>query len=116
MKTIVIRLVVSLLLTLVFEILAARLMGVRHKRDLVTVGLINCATNPPLVFLLSLIPFFGIYGIAQKLLLVLELLVTGIEGFVYRLCALKRPFLLSLVLNIASYVGVLCILQIQKLI
>ncbi len=105
MDRILIRLLTNLSVTLLFEIPLAWCLGVRGRKDLLAVALINCATNPVVNFTLSLIPFLGIYAYSVGMLIVLELLSFLVEGIVYRCFSIKRAFLLSFILNFASFFG-----------
>lgn len=105
MLHIFIRLITNLSVTLLFEVPLAWCFGVREKQKLAVVTLINCATNPVVNFTLSLIPFFGIYAYSLGILFVLEILSFLIEGMVYRCFSIKHAFLLSFILNFASFFG-----------
>lgn len=100
-------LALSLGLTLILELGAAVLLGIRSRRDLLAVGLINVVTNPLVVLVFNLFFYFGHtapwYWVAG-----LELAAVLAEGFLFSLClSYKRihPFLLSLILNGISYFG-----------
>lgn len=95
----------ALILTIIIETLIAFIIGYR-KKDLINVMLVNIITNP-IVFIIPV--YFNIkYGILERnvILLILEILAFISEGFIYFKYLNKRninPYLLSLVLNIASY-------------
>ncbi len=106
---------VSLALTLIVEIGLAALFKIKGKR-LIIVALVNTLTNPVAVFL-SYYFEFGWIGI-----LILETTAVVIEGLIYYLFGkkdgfeIRRPFLISLVLNVASYgIGVLLNFLIGKI-
>lgn len=91
--------------TIVTESALAFLLGVRRKADQLIVLLVNVMTNPLLVSLGYLIQLrFGLreYRIS---LIVMEIAVVAVEGWVYKvfLSHHKRPFLLSLALNAGSF-------------
>lgn len=100
----------ALMLTILIEISVSLILGYR-KKDLINILLVNVITNP----LVTSIPvYFNIkFGILERniSLLVLELLTIIIEGFIYSKFIKKRninPYLLSLILNLSSYlIGVL---------
>lgn len=104
-------LAVSLLLTLAFEEGFALLWGLRGKRELGLVALMNCLTNPPVVLL---------YHTAAGLWHWNGLLVTAVlEGLAvlveWRCCRafseqVKRPFLFALLINLFSY-GAGCVIN-----
>lgn len=104
-------LAVSLALTLVLEESFAIAWGLRDRRELYLVFLVNCLTNPPAVLLnhiavLSLaLPRFSVE-------LPLEAVVVLIEWLCYRRGSrhLRRPFLFALLCNAFSY-GIGCILN-----
>lgn len=101
-------LIKSLVWTLGVELSAGALLGYYRWKDLLLIFLVNVLTNPVLGLILD-----GIYlglGIfpGWEILLPLETLVVLTEGWLYR-GRLSRervnPFLLSLILNAASYFG-----------
>lgn len=92
--------------TALFETVFAYIIGVRKKKDVINVILINCLTNP----FVSLVPvLFNIYvGITARniMLLILEILTVLGEGLFYKkVLNYKKinPYLLSLILNGFSY-------------
>jgi len=102
---------VSLLLTLALEGLFAYVWGLRRRRELAVVALVNILTNPPVVLLYyTFAAFSGWNPLLVKA--VLELTAVAVEWFYYRTCSedLKRPFLFALLANAFSY-GVGCIIN-----
>lgn len=95
----------ALILTVLIECVIAFILGYR-KKDLINVMLVNIMTNP-LVFIVPV--YFNIkYGIIQRnvVLFILEILALLLEGYVYKKYLSNRkmnPFVLSLLLNISSY-------------
>ena len=96
----------NLILTVLIELLLALIIGIKSKKDIIIVILVNLFTNP----LVTIIPFiFNIYcGIMYKKisLIILEILVVLLEGYIYKKSLnIKKlnPYLLSLILNISSY-------------
>ena len=94
-----------LILTILIETVIAFILGYR-KKDLLNVILVNIVTNP----IVTTIPvYFNVkYGVFERniALLVLEITTLFIEGFIYFKCLERRkinPFILSLLLNLASY-------------
>ena len=101
-----------LLLTILIESAAAALIGVRKKHDFLNVFLVNVITNPVLVALTSLMGFF--YGYEAYVVIVAagEIGVLITEGLIYRKVLIYKkinPFLVSLILNGASYLSGLVI-------
>lgn len=95
-----------LVITIVIEVIGALLIGVRDKKDILNVILINLVTNP----LVTSIPIFMLvyYGFKERviMLIILELLTFIGEGFIYsKTLVFKKvnPYLLSLILNLLSY-------------
>lgn len=95
-----------LVLTVLIETIVAIILGVRKKKDILNIVLANIITNPPLVsstFACNI--FFGLQ--ARNILeAILEISVVFIEGFIYyKYLDYKKinPFILALLLNVASY-------------
>lgn len=86
---------ISLLLTLVIELMIALLWGIRSKKQILLVVLVNVLTNPAAVLLCWL-------GIPQ---LPVELAVVLAEALIYRDPAWKipHPVLLAVVCNVISW-------------
>lgn len=101
----------SLALTLVLEELFALLWGLRGRRELTVVALVNVLTNPPVVFLHH--TAVGLLGWnAAVVTAVLETAAVLVEWRCYRLCSqqLRRPFLFALLANALSY-GTGCVIN-----
>lgn len=104
-------LVVSLALTLVFEEGFALIWGLRGKRELGLVALVNVLTNPPVVLL-----YYTAAGLWQwnavPVTLVLEAAAVLVEWRCYRAFSeqVKRPFLFALLINLFSY-GAGCVIN-----
>ncbi len=97
-----------LLLTIVIEAAAARMLGMKEKKDLFLTVLVNCITNPVLV-LLSLILMYNIgTGPGRAVTyLILEPLVVYAEYRLYQtyLDSGFSPLRLSVILNLISFSG-----------
>lgn len=94
----------SLGLTLVLEEAFALVWGLRGRRELGTVALVNVLTNPPVVFLHH--TAVGLLGWnAAVVTAVLETAAVLVEWRYYRLCSqqLRRPLLFALLANGFSY-------------
>ena len=99
-----------LLLTALIECAVAFLLRLRRPHDLLTVALVNALTNPPLVCISFVVQFFCGHGLYCATVLLLELAAFLTEALFYRslLGSKPNPFLLSLILNAASWsLGVL---------
>lgn len=104
-------LAVSLALTLLFEEGFALAWGLRGRRELGLVALMNCLTNPPVVLL-----YYTVAGLWHwrpvPVTLVLEAAAVLVE---WRCCRaysrqIKRPFLFALLINLFSY-GAGCVIN-----
>lgn len=101
-------LALSLGLTLLLELAGALLLGIRHRRDLAVIALVNVVTNPPLVLTLNLYLQTQHSPPPWYLIAILEIAAVVAEALLYRACLSRKkpnPVLLSLVLNIISYFG-----------
>lgn len=98
----------SLLLTEVLELLAAACFPQRNRHDFLLVIFVNILTNPVVVYL-----DFWLHGATITWLLVggLEVAVWLSEALIYRKCltGTQNPYLFSLILNAASYLGGVCL-------
>ena len=97
--------IISLTLTLIFELGMALILKYRGK-DLVNILLVNILTNPLLNSVTVAINYY--YGLKARniWLIILEILVVIIEGFIYQKYLTRRKingYLLSIILNITSY-------------
>lgn len=91
-----------LLFTILIELIVALILGVRDKKDILNIILVNTMTNPLLVSVTVYITYNRIFN----RIVILELLVVIIEGFTYKkILNFKKinPFVLSLILNASSY-------------
>ena len=105
-KSLPLTMAVCLLLTLLIESAAAAVIGIRKKRDFINVALVNIITNPVLVALTGAVSFFYGYEIYVIFAVIGEISVLVTEGLIYRKVLIYRklnPFLVSLILNGASY-------------
>lgn len=97
-------LLLSLILTILIEVLFAICYGVRDKKDYLLICLGNVLTNPPVVLIHTwLLVTFSFGGLLIKL--PLELLVIVIEALLYRKYAKQvfHPVLFSIMANVFSY-------------
>lgn len=104
-------LAVSLALTLALELTFALAWGLRGRRELVLVALVNCLTNPPVVLLYH--TAVGLLGwAALPVTAALESAAVLVEWRCYRACSerLRRPLLFAVLANAFSY-GVGCLIN-----
>lgn len=104
-------LIYALLLTIVIEITASLVLGLR-KKDLLNVLLVNTITNPLINCIHPL--FLFKYGKSAQIicLIILEILVVLTEGLIYKKVLNYKKingYSLSLILNILSYLAGLVI-------
>ncbi|MCR5149727.1 MAG: hypothetical protein K6B52_00695 [Clostridiales bacterium] len=97
-----------LILTILIEGSVALIIGVRGKKNLATVTLVNVITNPLIVPLTFLVGYF--YGLQARMVVEIagEITVFIAEGLIYRKMPVHKklnPFLFSLLLNGASYLS-----------
>lgn len=95
-----------LILTLLIEGFSAFIIGIREKKDLLNVALVNCMTNPIVVVSTVLVGLFFGREVRIPVEIIEEISVVIIEGFVYyKVLRFRKinPFLVSLILNGISY-------------
>lgn len=95
-----------LICTIIIEIFVAFLIGIKNKKDLLNILLVNIVTNP----IVSSIPvYFNVFynlKIRNISLIILEILTLFTEGVIYKKYLKYKkinPFLISLILNLSSY-------------
>lgn len=101
----------SLLLTLMLEEVFALLWGLRGRRELTIVALVNILTNP--VVVLGYHTAVGFWGWNAVLVTaVLEISAVAVEWLYYRACSrqLKKPLMFALLANVFSY-GMGCVIN-----
>ncbi len=96
-----------LLITLIIELIVAIIIGVRKKKDIFNIILVNIITNPLVVSINLYFSFLYLQKGKIISLIILEILAFLIEGIIYNKYInfnKINPFLLSLVLNVSSFV------------
>lgn len=95
---------ISLSLTIALEFLFAVLVGIRNKKDLLLLILVNILTNPPTVLIYYLLAFYTSWN-KWLIQIPLEILVIFVEATYYKSYGkeFRRPFLFSLLANMFSY-------------
>ena len=96
----------SLLLTILIEGIIGLIIGIRDKKDLLNVALVNILTNPIVVSVPIFVMVFINFRYRYYTLYILEVLAFLTEGFIYsKVLKYKKinPYLVSLILNLGSY-------------
>lgn len=95
---------VCLGLTILLELSFALFFGIRGRKNLLLVVLVQVVTNPCVVFLM-LWCMFNLHWPRYAYELPIEAVVVGVEGIFYKkfMPSLKRPFAFSLAANYFSY-------------
>lgn len=91
--------------TIVIELIMSVLLGIRNKKDILNVILVNIMTNPLVVSILMYITYNRLFNTTISII-ILEILVILTEGFTYKKVLTFdkiNPYVLSLILNISSY-------------
>lgn len=96
---------ICLISTIVIELITSLLLGIRNKKDILNVILVNIMTNPLVVSILMYITYNRLFNTTISII-ILEILVILTEGFTYKKVLTFdkiNPYVLSLILNISSY-------------
>lgn len=91
--------------TIMIELIMSLLLGIRNKKDILNVILVNIMTNPLIVSILMYITYNRLFNTTISII-ILEILVVLTEGFTYKKVLTFdkiNPYVLSLILNISSY-------------
>lgn len=97
-----------LILTVLIECGFAFLLGIRKKSDILLILLINVITNPVVVVSSALVNFYYGSQAVTVYKFIIEFTVLAVEGITYyKLLDYRKinPFLVSLLLNSASYLS-----------
>ena len=97
---------ICLSVTIIIELSVALLLKVKDKLDLINILLVNILTNPLLVSTVNLISINYGSKIGYICLYTFEVLVVFIEGLIYKKYLNYKkinPYVLSLILNVSSY-------------
>lgn len=99
---------IALLLTIVIEVIIAIFFGYRKKSEIAAIIFINLITNPLINYLLIINGYLKIITISTATILFLEMIVVLLEWllliFTLRQNS-KKLFILSLVMNLCSYIA-----------
>ena len=96
----------SLILTIIIEVVIAIIIGIRNKKDILNVILVNMITNP----IVNVVPIMLNIYVSLKArnisIYILEVLVFFTEGLIYKMVLNYKKlnyFLISFILNLSSY-------------
>lgn len=100
-------LITCLIITIIVEVFIAYLLRIREKKDYLNIILVNIITNPIVVLFPYIIYLY--HGITARYisLAILELFAFLTEGYIYyKVLKYKKinGFILSLILNLSSYI------------
>lgn len=95
---------ISLASTIVLELLFALFWGIRNKKDLLLLCLVNLLTNPIVVFVYYIAKFYSDLDLIL-IVLVLEVLAFLVEGFYYKRYGKTYldPYFFSFFANVFSF-------------
>ncbi len=99
--------------TIIIELIISLILGVRNKKDIVNIILVNALTNPLVVSITNLANLFIGYNESYIVLYILEVLAIICEGFIYhKYLKFKKinAYVLSIIFNVSSYLIGLLIL------
>ena len=103
----VLSLIISLFLTIIIELSTSLILGIRRKKDLYVVILVNVCTNPVVVYIANYLMLVGSSKlIYNTIVIIMEILVVFVEYIMYNKYLReynKSPLLLSLINNSTSY-------------
>lgn len=97
---------ICLMLTILIEVVVSLLLKVKKLKDILNIILVNVLTNPLVVSITFMLNAF--YGVKYYYisLIILEILAVTIEGIIYKKYLdykIINPFILSIILNLVSY-------------
>lgn len=96
----------SLICTIIIELVVAIILGIRNKKDILNIVLVNIITNPLVAVIPVYFNFFYSLKMRNTVLIILEILTLIFEGYIYKKYLNYKklnPFILSLILNCGSY-------------
>lgn len=96
----------SLICTIIIELVVSIILGIKNKKDILNVILVNIITNPLVAVIPVYFNFFYSLKMRNIFLIILEILTLIFEGYMYKKYLNFKninPFLISLILNCSSY-------------
>ncbi len=97
---------ICLLLTIIFEVVIGLIIGIRNKKDILNIILVNMLTNPLVTSIPTAFLFYFSPLVSNISLVILEILTVIVEGFIYKKVFMYKrinPYLISIILNGCSY-------------
>ncbi len=97
---------ICLLLTIIFEVVIGLIIGIRNKKDILNIILVNMLTNPLVTSIPTALLFYFSPLVGNISLVILEILTVIVEGFIYKKVFMYKrinPYLISIILNGCSY-------------
>jgi hypothetical protein len=94
---------ISLVLTIVLELIFAFIAGIRNKKDFMLVTLVNILTNPPVVLAYYLFTYYTMWN-KVVVIIPLEILAILVEAYYYKSYGknFRHPLVFSLFANAIS--------------
>ena len=95
-----------LICTIIIELIIGFILNIKDKKDIFYIILVNIITNPIVVLIPTIIYIKYGYIYRNIVLCILEILTVLTEGFIYyKVFKYKKinPFIISLLLNLSSY-------------
>ena len=105
-KDLILLLIKTLSLTIIIELIVAIILGIKDKKDILNIILINCVTNPIINYLMLVVYYFIKNNIIiYMFIFVFESLVVICEYYYFKkyLIYNRNKLLLSFILNISSF-------------
>ena len=96
----------SLILTVIIEFIVALIIGIRKKKDLANVILVNIITNPFVTIIPLTLNIYVSLNARHISLFILEILVLFTEAIIYKFVLSYKKLnwlLVSLILNLSSF-------------
>lgn len=97
-------LIVSLISTIIIELVVSIIIGVRKRNDIITIIMVNTLTNPIVVFIANIVHTLKNVLLYWIIVIVIEIIVIFIEGKIYnkilrfeKLSGLKISFINNVV-------------------
>lgn len=105
-QTLLIKLFKCVILTILVELVAALLLGIKNRKDILFIILVNLMTNPLMNGLSLYLNYIYKSNVSNMFVFIYEIINVFIEGFIYSKVLKKNklnPYLLSLILNTISF-------------